>query len=644
MLQNGYYLSTYVAINELSNLTNFALRGDQNISLWRVDNHNVELIHYWELERLTGQKGHDRSFVDIKGAKRFINELLEDYDLTLEDINEVWGTPQLDTCSDYHSLEEYPEISYHSVAHLFSSLLLDTDIFYNSKILAVAVDGGPDMVVDKEKDNKDYYSGCYAEKGVIKNIFSICSPGPLWSAAKNIFDMREGTLMALQSATRCEVNDLEFVDGKAKEIVSANEVPVDLENYIKEVDKAFQEKKYHDYDDDFSEKENKISMCMKEINKQSLKMMDETIEHSIKKFGINPAETYFAITGGYGLNCPANTYFMHKYNFKGFIAPPCINDTGLSLGIALYAFYKKMGKFIFKFRNAFYGNTDIMSQNELKANYGRFINKIEKYKPEDVADDVMCEPVIWFQGAAEIGPRALGHRSILANPCSMKSKERLNQIKKRQWWRPVAPIVLEEELNNWFENAFFSPYMLHTFRIKEEKRDEVPAIEHLDSTCRVQTINKEQDSLIYNVVKKIYEKYGIPIVCNTSLNDIGEPIIDSIDQAMNFALRKGIKIIYINDFRIELKNHSDYKETTPAERRYEKEFIFSSAEIEERLGKINPLNLPKDQLAVYLYSPQLFERLDLKKKNDARMIKMLTEMAKNEHPTIAYGGINTGCS
>lgn len=643
-MKNGYYLSVYIAINELSYLTNFALRGDQNISLWYVENENVKLVHYWEVERLTGMKGHDRSFIDIESAKSFINDLLRKYNLTLGDMQEVWGTPELDTSNDYHSLLDYPKLSYHSISHLFSALMLDTDIFYNENILALAADAGPDMVVDKEKDSKQYYSGCYIERGEIKDIFPISSPGPMWATCKNTLGMREGALMALETATNCEMDNIVFANGQAEEIVTANNVKVDIADFQDKVNEAFNDKKYHDYDYKFTEEENKISMLMKEIDKQSLRIIDRTIKENIEKYNINTKETYFAITGGYGLNCPANSYFMKKYKFKGYIAPPCVNDGGLSLGIALYAFYKKMDKVSFKFRNAFYGDTDNIQSKELKGQYGDFISNISEFKPSDVVDDIMKEPVVWFQGAAEVGPRALGHRSILANACNLESKYELNKIKQRKWWRPVAPIVLEEEVNNWFENAYAAPYMLQTFNLKDEKRNVVPAIEHMNSSCRVQTINKEDDSLLYYVISALNDKYGVPIICNTSLNDKEEPIINTVSEVINFILRKGIKIAYINNYRIEFKNHELYKETDVADRKYHHLFQFSKKEIDERIEKINPYGIPRDQLAVYLFSPKLYERFSLKKKSDVRMIKMLTELAKAEHPTINYGGINTGCS
>lgn len=636
-MKNGYYLSAFICINELSYLTNLGMRGDQNISLWYLDGNDVKLVHYWELERITGIKNHNQSFYNVDSAKRLINELLGQYNLQLSDMEGIWGTPQLSDNSDYSSLEEFPAISYHSLTHLFSAMLLNTDLFYGSKVLGLALDGGPDMVVDKKKDEKSYYSGCYVEYGKIIDVFPVCSPGPLWLTASTATGLREGTLMALEGATDGELCNLPLVVTKPMDLGTVNRTEEEVLEYISQVNKTFDNEDYINFDDRFSAEENKLSMLMKEINKKSREMIDEIIEDCIVRYRINPRETYLAMSGGFGLNCPTNSYIMNKYKFKGFMAPPCINDSGLSLGIALYMFYKKLDRFNFLFKNAFYGNKDIMSSDDIKKMYGHYIRSISCFSPEDVVEDIVNEPVVWFYGSAEIGPRALGHRSILADPRNIESKNKLNEIKQRQWWRPVAPIILEEELDNWFENAYETPYMLHTFKLKKDKRMYAPAIEHLDLSCRVQSINKEQEPLLYQIIKKMNEEYKVPIICNTSLNDKGEPIIDTIDQTMNFALRKHIGIVYINELRIELMNHSDYKEEKPSKRKYINEFNISDEEKKDKMEELNPYGVPQDQLAVYLFSDKLYERYSLKNKNDIRMIRLLSKIAKNKNPNIEYG-------
>src|SRR5699024_6910313 len=112
----------------------------------------------------------------------------------------------------------------------------------------------------------------------------------------------------------------------------------------------------------------------------------------------------------------------------------------------------------------------------------------------------------------EIGPRALGNRSILADPRNIKSKIVLSRIKKREWWRPVAPVILDSMLNEWFDNSFSSPHMLNNFSIKRSKKSQVPSILHLDDTCRVQTVGDE-NKLLEQALQLFYTHTGIPILC-----------------------------------------------------------------------------------------------------------------------------------
>jgi predicted NodU family carbamoyl transferase len=310
---------------------------------------------------------------------------------------------------------------------------------------------------------------------------------------------------------------------------------------------------------------------------------------------------------------------MKKFKFKGFLAPPCINDSGISLGIALYVFYKRLSKkkVDFKLAHPFYGDKNLLSTDGLEV-YSQYIKESSEFDLDVVLNDLETGPFIWFDGRAEIGPRALGNRSLFADPRNNKSKDELNRIKQRQWWRPVAPIILEEEISNWFENSYPSPFMLHTFKVNKDKEKYVPAILHLDKTARVQTIKSESNNqLIYRIIKGFYNKTGVPIICNTSLNDNGEPIINSFHEAMNFALRKNIRIVYFNGQRFELMNHEKYKNTQPLQRN--KKF-FEHNNVESVLKKYNPFNLPMDVVDYYYNVSDLFMNFSLSNEKDVEYI------------------------
>ena len=131
----------------------------------------------------------------------------------------------------------------------------------------------------------------------------------------------------------------------------------------------------------------------------------------------------------------------------------------------------------------------------------------------------------WFQGRMEFGPRALGGRSILASPLAADMQQRLNEIKDREDFRPVAPVVLEEAAAEWFENAGVSPFMLFVHEVRADRAARIPAVRHVDGTARIQTINRGQNPLYYDLLKAFERRTGVPVLVNTSFNVRGEPIV-----------------------------------------------------------------------------------------------------------------------
>jgi carbamoyltransferase len=630
--KNGYYLSVYMHIDKWSHILEIRRRHDQSMALWKKTNEKIELIHYWEFERETGIKQHPISFFNKEYAINFINQLLSTYDLTINDMLEIWGTPELTDCITYTSVDVYPDIAYHSIAHLFSAILLDTDTFYKSKILGVALDGGPDNVVDTKALEKNYYAGCYVNEGKV-NVFSINSPGRLWTCAKMNFKMREGSLMALASAckARCkpiidETLELYNVDS----LNEANRCVNKVIYYIDSLDLLDENSLEIPYDEKFTYEENRISIIMKEIQRISIKMVDTELDKIILKYKIKTMDTYLALSGGYALNCPTNSYLISSRNFKGMIAPPCVSDTGLALGIGLYAFYKNSnGRMDFKFKNAFYGDRDfeldkIINGNEFK----EFVKNVSDFDINQVIIDLIKEPIVWFNERAEIGPRSLGNRSILADPRNIKSKEILNLIKQREWWRPVAPIIMAEKVQEWFIESYASPYMLNTFYIKQIKKELVPSILHLDNSARVQTIILEDNELLYSIIEEFNKITGVPILCNTSLNDKGEPIINKIPEAVNFALRKDMKVMYINGKRIELYKHNEYQNKEPKLREVSKTFPCYDQEYELFKNKINEYNITKPEYMCYCSNYSQLGHLDLNNEKDVNTLKLYYKMFK----------------
>ena len=157
----------------------------------------------------------------------------------------------------------------------------------------------------------------------------------------------------------------------------------------------------------------------------------------------------------------------------------------------------------------------------------------------------------WFQGRMEFGPRALGARSILASPISPTMQARLNEIKDREDFRPVAPVVTEEAAADWFVDAIPSPFMLFVFDVRPDKVDRIPAVRHVDGTARIQTVNRAQHPVYHDLLKAFEELTGVPVLVNTSFNTRGEPIVCTPRDAVECFWTSPLDALVIGSFLLE---------------------------------------------------------------------------------------------
>jgi carbamoyltransferase len=172
--------------------------------------------------------------------------------------------------------------------------------------------------------------------------------------------------------------------------------------------------------------------------------------------------------------------------------------------------------------------------------------------PRQTAEILARDEVIgWFQGRMEFGPRALGARSILASPIHPEMQARLNEIKDREDFRPVAPVVLEEEASNWFVGAGVSPFMLFIHDVRSEKAARIPAVRHADGTARIQTVNRSQHQLYYDLIKAFAARTGVPVLVNTSFNTRGEPIVCTPRDAVESFWTSPLDALVIGPFLLE---------------------------------------------------------------------------------------------
>jgi carbamoyltransferase len=240
-----------------------------------------------------------------------------------------------------------------------------------------------------------------------------------------------------------------------------------------------------------------------------------------------------ALAGGVALNCVANTRLLAESPFSEIWVQPAAGDSGTALGAAL-AVAAEAGDDLEPMTSAALGRGWSDRQIELALSTAR----IPYERPADIAGataEIIADNGIaaWFQGRAEYGPRALGHRSLLAHPARDDNTERLNDIKGREQFRPVAPMVLSERAPEIFNRGPIpSPYMLFVHDVAAEWQDRLRAVTHVDGTARIQTVDAADDQLTANMLTAFDEITGIPVVVNTSLNTAGRPMVDSPQDAL----------------------------------------------------------------------------------------------------------------
>ena len=278
---------------------------------------------------------------------------------------------------------------------------------------------------------------------------------------------------------------------------------------------------------------------------------EKSIEWIMNNYGNN-----ICLSGGYFQNSIANYEFL-KMNNNIFVDPVC-HDGGTSIGLAQHLDYKYNNNKPEKY-NSLYQGPIYMNQKELlemykplNLNHSKQKYKIVDMDNKEVASLLKQNKCIGiYQGRSEMGPRALGNRSILFNPSNPNAKEKVNLVKNREWFRPYAGTVLYEHTNDWFdlEGKNETPYMSYVVGVKENKINLIPGICHIDNSCRIQTLKKEQNNNFYEIINEFYKLTGIPVLLNTSLNTAGMPLIESIEDVLNMMLKSNIDMIYFPEYK-----------------------------------------------------------------------------------------------
>jgi len=263
------------------------------------------------------------------------------------------------------------------------------------------------------------------------------------------------------------------------------------------------------------------------------------------------------IAGGVGLNCVANGRIAREAGFDNIWIQPASGDDGVAIGCAYYGhleIQKKRRSFVMNhaYLGIAYSDQDVHDATQRGVARLETITTLSKDICGETAKLLSEGHVLgWFQGRSEFGPRALGNRSILADPRTAEMKDKLNkQVKHRQAFRPFAPVVLAERANEIFEGEDESPFMLLAKNVRPEWRDKIPAIVHVDGTARVQTIRQETNERLYRLLKEFDALTGVPVLINTSFNVKGEPIVETPRDAIQCFLSTGIDYLALHDILI----------------------------------------------------------------------------------------------
>lgn len=270
------------------------------------------------------------------------------------------------------------------------------------------------------------------------------------------------------------------------------------------------------------------------------------------------------MAGGVTLNCTTNTFILENSNFKNIYIQPGANDMGTSVGAAYYCYYEILGKkrkSVTKnnpYTGPEYGEKEIIKALK-DAKDVEFIklNDIEKTTAKLVAEGKV---IGWMQGRMEFGPRALGNRSLIGDPRNKDMFKKISiDIKKREWFRPLAPLVMKDYVDQWFKRpkhgAESDKWMLFAYLVQPNKRKLIPAVTHHDNTGRVQVVSKETNAMLYKLLHEFYTLTGVPVLINTSFN-IGEPIVLTPENAINTFLKSGpngIDVLVMGDYLVTRK-------------------------------------------------------------------------------------------
>ncbi len=269
------------------------------------------------------------------------------------------------------------------------------------------------------------------------------------------------------------------------------------------------------------------------------------------------------LSGGYALNCVANYWYLDKLNDEGInlYVEPVSSDAGTAIGAAMLIYHqttkdKKVRSYAETIYEGFEYSYTAEQIEETANKYGASIVDADYNTVVDLIKNKNI--VTMFQGQSENGPRALGNRSILFDPTAEDGKDYVNKVKRREYFRPFAGSILLEHAHEWFDMRGLkeSPHMMYAMNCQPGIEEKIPSIIHVDGTCRIQTVTENQNKHYYNLIKTFYEQTGVPIIFNTSFNLGGEPLVETLDDAVRTLYNSEMEYCFLPEYGklIEMKN------------------------------------------------------------------------------------------
>jgi len=290
-----------------------------------------------------------------------------------------------------------------------------------------------------------------------------------------------------------------------------------------------------------------------QIQNDTQEEVAKLIEKSVELTG----NKQICIAGGYGLNCVTNYWLKKRFPDLEIYHEAISHDGGTAIGAAYLGWknYSPQTKFN-RQTSIYYGPQYTTNQYLITLKSYNIMFNQYKITPEQVAKLISERNIVTiFQGRSEAGPRALGNRSILYDPTDPNGKDYVNKVKNREWFRPFAGSVLQEKSHEWFDMAGLeeSPFMMYAMDVWPDKQDQIKAITHVDGTCRIQTVTKEQNPHYYKLIQEFEKITGVPILFNTSFNLAGDPLVETIEDALETMLKSDMKYMYVPELEMLLE-------------------------------------------------------------------------------------------